>query len=307
MGLSTHSIEINAPLRVVYDQWTQFAEFPHFMEGVEEVRQEGEKRLFWKAKIGGKVKEWEAEITTQVPDERIAWQSLEGSPNSGTITFEELGAGLTRVNAAIEYEPEGFLEKTGDALGIPSGRIEGDLKRFRDYVEERGRETGGWSGQVGVKEHSDLGDLTTTGSRRGGAADAGYPREQELSQRVGKSQLKQAEGESTIEDPLSEEEVKVGKKSVDAGEKTPRKKITTARFDLEDASGATERRISEMAPPEDIGLPPMRKAKESSPRFVTKEQIELRAYFIAERRKALGLGGDEIDDWAQAERELREE
>ena len=148
MGVSTHSIEVNAPLRAVYNQWTQFEEFPRFMEGVEEVRQEGEKRLFWKAKIAGRVKEWEAEITNQVPDQRIAWDSVDGSPNSGTITFDDLGDGRTRINATIGYEPEGFLEKTGDALGIPSGRIEEDLKRFRDYIEERGHETGGWRGLI---------------------------------------------------------------------------------------------------------------------------------------------------------------
>ena len=159
MGVSTHSIEVNAPLKAVYNQWTQFEEFPHFMEGVEEVRQEGEKRLFWKAKIAGKVKEWEAEITNQVPDQRIAWESIDGSSNSGTITFDELGDDLTRVNATIGYEPEGFLAKTGDALGIPSGRIEGDLQRFRDYVEEGGRKTGGWRGEIGEGEKSDLGVL----------------------------------------------------------------------------------------------------------------------------------------------------
>jgi uncharacterized membrane protein len=155
MGVSTHSIEVNAPLKAVYNQWTQFEEFPHFMEGVEEVRQDGSNRLFWKAKIAGKVKEWEAEITNQVPDERIAWESIDGSANSGTITFDELGDSLTRVNATIGYEPEGLLEKTGDALGIPSGRIEGDLQRFRNYVEERGRETGGWRGEIGQGGRSD--------------------------------------------------------------------------------------------------------------------------------------------------------
>src|ERR1700756_1076316 len=192
MGVSTHSIEVNAPLRAVYNQWTQFEEFPHFMEGVEEVRQEGEKRLFWKVKIAGRVKEWEAEITNQVPDQRIAWESIDGSPNSGTITFEELGDDLTRVNATMGYEPEGLLEKTGDALGIPSGRIEGDLQRFRDFIEERGRESGGWRGQIGVKH--------------------------ELSERTASTQPRETAGESTIEVPLSHEEVKVGKRTVAAGE-----------------------------------------------------------------------------------------
>src|SRR5438132_1939400 len=175
MGATTHSIEVNAPVRAVYNQWTQFEEFPRFMEGVEEVRQEGDKRLFWRAKIGGKVKEWEAEITDQVPDQRIAWESVDGSPNAGTITFEELGPDRTMVTATIEYEPEGFVEKAGDALGIPSGRVEGDLKRFRDFIEERGRETGGWRGQIGEGESPSPASMQATrpeqGFRAGSAAD----------------------------------------------------------------------------------------------------------------------------------------
>jgi hypothetical protein len=103
---------------------------------------------FWRAKIGGETKEWESENTEQVPDQSIAWQNIDGSPNSGSVTFEDLGSGRTRVTASIEYEPEGFVEKAGDALGIPSRRVEGDLKRFRDFIEERGRETGGWRGQI---------------------------------------------------------------------------------------------------------------------------------------------------------------
>ena|ERR1700744_4167006 len=101
MGLSNHTIEVNAPLRVVYNQWTQFEEFPHFMEGI----QEGNKWLFWKAKIAGKGKEWEAEITDQVPDQKIAWRSVDGSPNARTIIFNALGSDTAQVNAEIEYEP----------------------------------------------------------------------------------------------------------------------------------------------------------------------------------------------------------
>jgi len=124
------------------------------MEGVEEVRQQADKYLFWRAKVGGKVKKWKAEITNQVPDERIAWRSVDGRPNSGTVIFAELGPNRTRVTATIEYEPEGLLEKTGDALGIPSGRIERDLERFRNFIEERGHETGGWRGQIREGESS---------------------------------------------------------------------------------------------------------------------------------------------------------
>jgi uncharacterized protein (TIGR02271 family) len=232
MGVSTHSIEVNAPLKAVYNQWTQFEEFPYFMEGVEEVRQEGEKRLFWKAKIAGRVKEWEAEITNQVPDQRIAWESIDGSPNSGTITFDELGENLTRVNATIGYEPEGLLEKTGDALGIPSGRIEGDLKRFRDYIEERGRETGSWRGQVGKGESTGTNISPTTGSRLEGTADQPEEANREISEAKASVPPRDATRESTIEVPLSEEDVKVGKRTVGAGEVKLHKTVTTEQVNV---------------------------------------------------------------------------
>src|ERR1700693_1314752 len=168
------------------------------MEVVEEVLQEGKKRLFWKAKIAGRVKEWEAEITNQVPDQRIAWESIDGSPNSGTITFDELGDDLTRVNATIGYEPEGLLEKTGDALGFPSARIEGDLKRFRDYIEERGRATGGWRGQVGKRESTGLNVLPTTGSRLEEGADQPYDAKRGVSETKASVPPRDATRESTI-------------------------------------------------------------------------------------------------------------
>jgi hypothetical protein len=108
MALTARSIDVNAPLRAVYDQWTRFEEFPLFLEGVEEVRLEAEKFLLWKVKIAGKIKDWEAEITNQVPDQEISWESVDGSSNSGTITFEELDSQWTRVTASIGYEPEGI-------------------------------------------------------------------------------------------------------------------------------------------------------------------------------------------------------
>jgi uncharacterized protein YndB with AHSA1/START domain len=155
MGATTHSIDINAPVRAVYNQWTQFEEFPRFMEGVEEIRQDGPRNLFWKARIAGKEKQWEAEILEQIPDQRIVWQSIDGTPNSGEVTFEPLDEERTRVILTMEYEPEGFLEKAGDVLGIPSGRAEGDLKRFRDFIEERGAQTAGWSRRIEPEESSE--------------------------------------------------------------------------------------------------------------------------------------------------------
>jgi uncharacterized membrane protein len=142
MGAITHSIEVNAPLQRVYHQWTQFEEFPRFMEGVDEVRPVGLNQLFWKAKIGGIEKQWEAEISEQVPNERIAWQSVGGTPNRGAVTFEALDVSRTRVTLTMEYEAEGLLEKAGDVLGIPFSEVEGDLDRFREFMENGGSETG---------------------------------------------------------------------------------------------------------------------------------------------------------------------
>jgi uncharacterized protein (TIGR02271 family) len=230
MGATTHSIEVNAPLRTVYNQWTQFEEFPRFMEGIEEVRQEGEKRLFWRAKIAGKVKEWEAEITEQIPDQRIAWESIDGSPNSGTITFERISDDWTRVNATIGYEPEGFLEKTGDALGFPSGRIEADLKRFRDFIEERGRETGGWREEIGQEESRDLSAISDSGEKEG--FRSGQTFEGDVSERMAKAHSPEPASESDIEVPLSEEEVKVGKRKVAAGEVKLHKTVSTEQVNV---------------------------------------------------------------------------
>jgi uncharacterized membrane protein len=142
------SIDVNVPVRTAYNQWTQFEEFPRFMEGVDEVRQLDDKRLHWKARIGGKTKEWDAEITQQRPDERIAWTSRGGAFNAGVVTFHRLTDHATRVMLQLEYEPEGVVENVGDAIGVVSARVKGDLERFKDYIEAQGRETGAWRGEV---------------------------------------------------------------------------------------------------------------------------------------------------------------
>jgi len=142
------SIDVDRPLRVVYDQWTQFEEFPRFMEGVEEVQQLDDKHLRWCAKVAGKREEWESEIVHQVPDQQIAWRHTRGSVNRGVVTFTPIDADRTNVTLALEYEPEGFVEKVGDALGFLSRRVEGDLERFKKFIEERGTETGAWRGEI---------------------------------------------------------------------------------------------------------------------------------------------------------------
>jgi uncharacterized membrane protein len=141
------SIEVNAPLRAVYNQWTQFEDFPRFMEGVKEVRQVDDTHLRWHAEIGGKDKEWDAVITEQVPDSIIAWRSVAGAENAGRVEFHPAGTG-TRITVKLTYDTEGAVEKIGDWVGVVGRRVEGDLKRFRDFIESRGRETGQWRGEV---------------------------------------------------------------------------------------------------------------------------------------------------------------
>jgi len=142
------SIEVERPITTVYNQWTQFEEFPRFMEGVKEVTQLDDQRLHWHAEIAGRDKEWDARITEQIPDHRIAWQSESGEYTSGIVTFEPAGPNRTRVNLELFYDPKGFVESAGDTLGVVSGRVENDLERFKDFIENRGAETGAWRGTI---------------------------------------------------------------------------------------------------------------------------------------------------------------
>jgi uncharacterized membrane protein len=153
MATIEQSIEANAPLRTVYNQWTQFEDFPRFMEGVKEVTQLDDKRLHWRAVIGGKEKEWDAEIAEQRPDERIAWTSRNGPWNAGVVTFHRLDDSRTKVMLQIDYEPQGVVENVADALGVVRARVKGDLERFKEFIERRGRETGAWRGQI---EHGEV-------------------------------------------------------------------------------------------------------------------------------------------------------
>jgi uncharacterized membrane protein len=148
MARVEESIEINVPVSTAYNQWTQFEEFPEFMEGVESVKQIDDTHLRWVAEIGGKRHEWEAEITEQKPDKKVAWRAHEGHYNSGTVTFEPLDQNRTRINVVMEYETEGMVESLGSALGADSRRVKGDLERFKELVESRGAETGAWRGEV---------------------------------------------------------------------------------------------------------------------------------------------------------------
>jgi len=142
------SVEVEVPVRTAYDQWTQFEQFPRFMEGVEEVRQVDDTHLHWVAQIAGTRREWDAEITEQRPDERVAWRSVSGTTNAGVVTFHRLGEGRTKVMLQLDVEPEGMVETVGDKLGMIRRRAEGDLQRFKDFIETRGTETGAWRGTV---------------------------------------------------------------------------------------------------------------------------------------------------------------
>jgi uncharacterized membrane protein len=141
-------IDVNEPIQTVYNQWTQFEDFPRFMEGIEKVTQFDDTHLHWVANIGGKNVEWDATISEQIPDKRIVWYSDRGTVHSGMVSFHPVGPEITRVTLRIDYEPEGFVEETGDKLGFVSRRVEGDLKRFKEFIESRGAETGAWRGAV---------------------------------------------------------------------------------------------------------------------------------------------------------------
>jgi uncharacterized membrane protein len=144
------SIEVEAPVTVTYNQWTQFEDFPRFMEGVESVTQLDDKRIHWVAEVAGKRKEWDAEITRQVPDREIDWVGLGDPDNRGRVVFEALDGDTSKVTMMLDYDPEGIVEELGDALGLVKRRVRGDMERFKEFIEARGKETGGWRGQIGA-------------------------------------------------------------------------------------------------------------------------------------------------------------
>jgi uncharacterized membrane protein len=140
--------EVQVPIESAYNQWTQFEEFPRFMEGVEDVKQLDDRRLQWVAEFGGERHEWDAEIVEQHPEERIAWRNTDGKDNAGVVTFHKIDGNTTRVAVQMDFVPEGPKEELGDALGFADRRVKGDLERFKELVESRGHETGAWRGEV---------------------------------------------------------------------------------------------------------------------------------------------------------------
>ena len=156
-GISTidESIEVAVPVKTAYNQWTQFEEFPLFMEGVDDVRQRDDTRLHWVATIGGHTAEWDAKILEQHPDTQISWISEDGKKTRGTVSFEPLGESKTLIRLSMSYQAEGPIEQLGSAAGLDAQRVRGDLKRFKDLIESRGTESGEWRGEIdaGKAEH----------------------------------------------------------------------------------------------------------------------------------------------------------
>jgi len=148
MSKIVEPVDVAVPVRTAYDQWTQFESFPMFMEGVEKVEQLDDTTLRWTANIAGQERTWKARITEQNPDERIAWTSIDGARNAGVVTFHRLDDEMSRVTLQMDVDPDGPVDNIGDALGLLERRVKGDLKRFKEFIEGRGVETGAWRGSV---------------------------------------------------------------------------------------------------------------------------------------------------------------
>ncbi|MBF6171908.1 SRPBCC family protein [Nocardia blacklockiae] len=148
MGTVTAAVDVAVPIRTAYDQWTQFETFPQFMEGVEEVVQRDDTHTHWKVHVGPATREFDATISEQHPDERVAWHSDSGPTHAGVVTFHRLDPEHTRVTAQMDIDPEGFAENVADKLGVIDRRVHGDLERFKKFIEQRGAETGQWRGDV---------------------------------------------------------------------------------------------------------------------------------------------------------------
>ena len=166
------SIQVNLPVSTVYNQWTQFEEFPHFMSGVKSITTLGDDRMQWVAEIAGVRRQWEAKVLEQVPDQKVSWAATEGATNAGSVTFEDLG-GTTMVHLYLEYEPDGLVEKVGDKLNVVENQAEGDLDRFKAFIESEGYATGAWRGTVAGEGHVGTPGVEHAESSRGDDGKAG--------------------------------------------------------------------------------------------------------------------------------------
>ncbi len=148
MASVVKSVDVEAPIAAVYNQWTQFESFPRFMSGVEQITQTDETHTHWVTSIGGVTREFDTVVTEQHPEERVAWKSTDGTTHAGVITFHRLGETSTKVTAQIDWQPEGVVEKAGSVLGFDDRQVQSDLDHFKEFIESRGHETGAWRGDV---------------------------------------------------------------------------------------------------------------------------------------------------------------
>lgn len=164
MATIEQTVEVDAPVDVVYAQWTQFEDFPRFMKNVKEVRQLDDTRLMWTAKVAGHERSWEAKIIEQHPNRRISWASTEGDQTGGTVEFSPSDEGGTRIDVTMEYEPEGFMERVGSAVMADDVIVGADLDRFKDVLEERRMPTGDWAGTIEASRATDRDGTPPTGA-----------------------------------------------------------------------------------------------------------------------------------------------
>ncbi len=167
------SILVNVPVSIAYNQWTQFEHFPQFMGGVKSVTQHDDERLNWVVEIGGVRRQWDATILEQVPDTKVSWAATEGATNAGSVSFEDVGGGQAQVHLVLEYEPEGLVEKIGDKLNVVENQAEGDLDRFKAFIEDEGYATGAWRGSVGTGIATGEPGVEAAAASRGDSGKAG--------------------------------------------------------------------------------------------------------------------------------------
>ncbi len=167
------SILVNVPVSTAYNQWTQFEDFPQFMSGITSVTHLSDDKLQWVAQIAGVKRQWEAKILQQVPDEKVAWAATSGATNAGEVRFEDVGGGQTSVQLSLEYEPEGLVEKVGDKLNVVDNQAEGDLERFKAFIESEGYATGAWRGSVNPDGAVGTPDVQDAASSSGDSGKAG--------------------------------------------------------------------------------------------------------------------------------------
>lgn len=148
MSSTEETVEVAVPVRTAYNQWTQFETFPSFMSGVESITQADDRRNHWVTSVAGVRREFDTEIVDQVPDQRIAWQSVDGASHRGVVTFDRLGERLTKVTVVMDFKPEGLVEQAGDKLGVVDRQVKADMQRFKEFIESRGVDTGGYREEI---------------------------------------------------------------------------------------------------------------------------------------------------------------